>query len=93
MDFNHQGSGISFDPERMSFGDYGPNTPRGIVHTESGCVTFDLSGGEGDVWARYEGRFEHGRLWLSCDSLNERMIMNHGKLPYRFHPFNPEAFR
>jgi hypothetical protein len=98
-DFNHQGSGISFDPERMSLGEHDrdPYTPRGIVHTENGCVTFELFGrgrsfgNEGDFFARYEGRFENGRLWLSCDSPHSYAA--HGKLPYRFHPFNPEVFR
>jgi hypothetical protein len=92
-DYNHQGVLISFDPEQLSLGHCDPYTPKGVVHTENGRVTFELSGSKGDVWARYEGYFEHGRLWLSYDNLKEGMFLgSHGKLPYRFHPFNPKAF-
>jgi hypothetical protein len=85
---------LSFDPpERLSPEKHRGGTARGIVRVENGWVSFELFESTGKFFARYEGRFYHydGRLWLSCDRPDRSVA--HGKLPYRFHPFNPEAFR
>jgi hypothetical protein len=90
-DFNHQGWGISFDPDLTSPKQYREGPPTGVVRAANNCVTFDLYWNGGALFARYEGHFENGRLWLSCGSPHRSAA--HGKMPYRFHPFNPDAFQ
>ena len=91
-DFNHQGWGISGDPERTSpekqVHKYAP--AMGAVHIEGRYVSFELFTWGEVFFARYEGYFENGRLWLSRESPHSKV--SRGKLPYRFHPFNPDAF-
>jgi hypothetical protein len=70
---------------------YGQNILTGVVRTENNGVTFDLRWNGGPPYARIEGHFDNGRLWLTCSSPTKGM--NHKKMPYRFHPFNPDALR
>lgn len=79
------------DPDLTSPKQYREGPPTGVVRAANNCVTFDLYWNAGALFARYEGHFENGRLWLSCGSPHRSAA--HGKMPYRFHPFNPDAFQ
>jgi hypothetical protein len=89
LDFNHQGWRISWDQNSTSPVQYPERPPTGTVHAKNNRVAFDLHW-MGAHFARYEGHFENGRLWLSCDSPHSDVA--HGKMPYRFHPFNADAY-
>jgi len=67
----------------------------GVVRMDGAHVSFELFNPNNNVCViRYEGEFKSGRLWLSCVNLtdNPHYTVSHGKLPYRFHPFNPMAY-
>ena len=81
---------MAFSPEATFPEHYGQNTFTGTVRTENNRVTFTVRLNGAPQYVRVEGHFDHGRLWLTCSSPSKDLA--HGKLPYRFHPFNPDAF-
>jgi hypothetical protein len=99
-DFNHQGWRISFDPDATSppYAD-----TKGDFRTDGELITFALSETMSwskwieVVYARYEGQFKNGKLWLRLTryALSGKAVpdkLSNLMLPYRFHPFAPGAF-
>lgn len=100
-DFNHQGWRISFNP--LDTTSPGHADIKGVFRTDGDLVTFSLSTPmcwsewTEVVYTRYEGQFKNGKLWLRLTryAASGKAIpdkLSSLVLPYRFHPFVPEAF-
>ncbi len=64
------------------------NAERGTVSRLGDSVVVELFDAKNALDSRYEGSFENGRLWLSCQSRYPGQC--HARSPYRFHPFSPD---
>ncbi len=77
---------ISFAPRALTLR---TNKTRGTVNRIGDSVVVELFDAEDGLTTRYEGSFENGQLWLSCQSIYPDLC--HARSPYRFHPFKPDA--
>jgi hypothetical protein len=88
--FNHDGRQLAWEPDAPS---PKPNqhVPQGRLLLRGTELSADLFRTNGLFVARYEGEIKSGRLWLRCVCPDGTFA--HETLPYRFHPFNPDAIR
>lgn len=87
---NHDGRRLAWEPDAPS-PTPNPHVPQGRLLLRGTALSVDLFRTDGVFEARYEGEIKSGRLWLRCDCPDSRFA--HETLPYRFHPFDPNALR